>query len=80
VAAAYIRQLDKAHVFGAPIVTTIETSKTFYPAEDYHQNYATLNPNSRYIATFDLPKIAALKSLFPKLYRDEPKLVAVAGN
>ena len=80
VAAAYIRQLDKAHVFGAPIVTTIETSKTFYPAENYHQNYLTLNPNSRYIATFDLPKIAALKSRFPKLYRDEPKLVAVAGN
>ena len=31
VAKAYIAQLDAAHVFGAPIVTTIEPGKTFYP-------------------------------------------------
>jgi peptide-methionine (S)-S-oxide reductase len=31
VAKAYVAQLDKAKVFKAPIVTTTETLKTFYP-------------------------------------------------
>ena len=48
----------------------------FYPAEDYHQDYATLHPESGYIATFDLPKIANLKSLYAAWYRADPVLVA----
>jgi peptide-methionine (S)-S-oxide reductase len=75
-AEAYIKQLDKARVYGAPIVTTIETSKRFYPAEAYHQDYATLHPDSGYIAIYDLPKIDNLKRLFPDLYRPEAKLVS----
>jgi peptide-methionine (S)-S-oxide reductase len=47
----------------------------FYPAEGYHQNYATLNPDSPYIATYDAPKVAALAQLFPKLYVAQPVLV-----
>lgn len=76
VAEAYIAQLDKAHAFAAPIVTRIEPGKTFYPAEAYHQNYLTLHPSQPYIAINDLPKIAALKQLFPNLYRGTPVLVA----
>jgi peptide-methionine (S)-S-oxide reductase len=75
-AAAYIKQLNEAKVYDAPIVTTIETSKTFYPAESYHQDYATLHPESGYIAMFDLPKIEQLSKLFPELYRQKAKLVA----
>jgi peptide-methionine (S)-S-oxide reductase len=75
VAKAYIKQLDAAHVFTKPIVTTIEPSKTFYKAEDYHQDYATLHPDSPYIAINDLPKIANLSKVFPSLYRPKPKLV-----
>lgn len=76
IATAYIKQLDDAHVFAAPIVTRIEPDKAFYPAEAYHQNYLTLHPEQPYIAINDLPKIAALKQLFPNLYRGEPVLVA----
>jgi peptide-methionine (S)-S-oxide reductase len=76
VARAYIKQLDDAHVFAAPIVTKIEPDKAFYPAEAYHQNYLTLHPEQPYIAINDLPKIAALKQLFPNFYRGEPVLVA----
>ena len=79
VAADYIKQLGDAKVFAAPIATTIETGKTFYPAEGYHQDYATLHPDSRYIATFDLPKIEALRKLFPNLYRPEAQLVGNAN-
>ena len=40
IAEAYIAQLDQAHVFKAPIVTKLEAFKGFYPAEDYHQDFA----------------------------------------
>src|SRR5450631_867588 len=75
-AASYIAQLDAAHVFGARIVTTLEPLKGFYPAEAYHQDYATLHPESGYIATFDAPKLVALKRMYPPWYRDDPVLVA----
>ena len=78
VAAAYIAQLGQAHVFAAPIVTRIEPGKAFYPAEAYHQNYLTENPNSPYIVINDMPKLAALKRVFPTLYRPDPVLVAQA--
>ena len=79
VAEAYIDQLGKSAVFKAPIVTKIEMSKTFYPAESYHQDYATLHPDQGYIAFNDLPKVENLKSLFPKLYHAKPTLVGSAG-
>jgi len=78
VAKAYIAQLDAAHVFPRPIVTTIEPGRTFYPAEAYHQNFLALNPTYPYIAINDLPKVANLKRLYPKSYREAPVLVAVA--
>jgi peptide-methionine (S)-S-oxide reductase len=76
VAAAYIAQLDEAKAFPAPIVTTIESlDQGFFPAEQYHQDFLTLNPNYPYIVINDLPKIGALKALFPDWYRDDPVLV-----
>jgi len=78
VAEAYIAQLNAAKVFDAPIVTTIELKQTFYPAEAYHQDYATLHPDSGYIARFDLPKIANLSKVFPELYTADPNLVSEA--
>lgn len=78
VAKAYISQLDAAHAFPRPIVTTIESGRNFYPAEDYHQNFLTLNPTYPYIVINDLPKVANLKRLFPDNYRTAPVLVAVA--
>ena len=60
----------------SPIVTTLEPFKAFYPAEDYHQDFLTLNPTYPYIVYNDLPKVANLKQLFPDLYRDTPVLVS----
>ncbi len=78
IATAYIKQLDGAHVFPEPIVTTVEPGRTFYAAEDYHQNFLALHPSYPYIAINDLPKVENLKRLFPENYRAEPKLVALA--
>jgi peptide-methionine (S)-S-oxide reductase len=71
----YIAQLDAAKVFPDKIVTQVSQLHGFYPAEKYHQNYATLHPNASYIARFDLPKLANLKSMMPALYREQPVLV-----
>jgi peptide-methionine (S)-S-oxide reductase len=80
IAQSYIAQLDQAKVFAKPIVTTLETGKTFYPAEDYHQDFLTLNPTYPYIAYNDLPKVANLKALFPALYSEKPALVLAASK
>ncbi|MBA4096852.1 MAG: peptide-methionine (S)-S-oxide reductase [Rhodospirillum sp.] len=79
VAKAYIAQLDQAKVYGDTIVTTIEPGHGFYPAEDYHQDFLTLNPTYPYIVINDLPKVRNLERIFPALYRDEPVLV-MAGK
>jgi peptide-methionine (S)-S-oxide reductase len=76
VAERYIAQLDAAHVFPAKIVTQVAPLGGFFAAEGYHQDYATLHPDSPYIATFDLPKIANLKSTMPDVWREQPVLVA----
>jgi peptide-methionine (S)-S-oxide reductase len=74
-ARAYIAQLDRAHVFQKPIVTTIESASAFYPAESYHQDFLARYPMHPYIRVYDLPKIDALKRLFPEVYREAPVLV-----
>ena len=68
VAEAYIDQLQQAKIFKSPIVTRLEPLKAFYPAEDYHQNYARLHPSDPYIAINDIPKVKALEKEFPNLY------------
>jgi peptide-methionine (S)-S-oxide reductase len=68
---AYVKQLTDAKVFSRPIVTQVAPLRAFYPAEAYHQHYAMLHPDSPYIATYDLPKVAALKERFPALYRED---------
>ena len=73
---AYIAQLQKAKTFAAPIATEVSSAKPFYPAESYHQDYLTLNPNAAYIRYYDAPKLAALKSTYPALYNASPTLVA----
>jgi peptide-methionine (S)-S-oxide reductase len=76
----YIAQLDAAKVFPGKIVTQVAPLAAFYPAEGYHQDYATLHPESPYIAAFDLPKIANLKAVMPQVYRDKPVLVSAASR
>lgn len=74
VAQAYIAQLGAAKAFPAPIVTDIEAFKGFYPAEGHHQNFLERHPDNPYIMYYDVPKISALRKLFPALYRGNPVL------
>lgn len=77
VAQAYIRQLNEAGVFRAPIVTVLEPLKRFFAAETYHQNYAAQHPDQPYIATVAAPKVDELKRYFAAQVKDgiqEPRL------
>ncbi|MHB1115664.1 peptide-methionine (S)-S-oxide reductase MsrA [Sideroxydans sp.] len=68
IAQAYIRQLEAARVYPQRIVTRLETLPAFYPAEDYHQDFATRHPRHPYIYYHDRPKLERLKQQFPEWY------------
>src|SRR5216684_7157549 len=68
IAEAYIAQLEQAKVFRHKIVTQVVPLKAFYPAEAYHQDYATRHPDQPYIVYNDAPKVAHLRQQFPELY------------
>jgi len=77
---AYVAQLNGAKVYKRPIVTKLSSLHAFYPAEDYHQDYAYLHPMQPYIYINDRPKVENLKRLFGDVYRDKPTLVRAASN
>ena len=47
-----------------PIVTQIVPAETFYPAEDYHQDYYANNPNAGYCQIVINPKIEKVRTKF----------------
>ena len=67
----YIAQLTRSGAVKRPIVTQVAPLATFYTAEAYHQDYATLHPNEPYIAYNDAPKIAVLKERYVSLWSDK---------
>jgi len=69
VAEEYIKQLDQAKVFHAPIVTRVVELKAFYPAEEHHQNYCNRNPKDRYVVEVAMPKVEKTKKQLPELVK-----------
>lgn len=63
-----IDAITQSKQFADPVVTQLEPLEGFYPAEPYHQNFATLHPNNPYILAYDAPKLVALQKTFPGLY------------
>ncbi|HEY3694340.1 peptide-methionine (S)-S-oxide reductase MsrA [Phenylobacterium sp.] len=78
VADRYVAQLDAAHAFAKPIATRVDPLRGFFAAEGYHQDYLVHHPDSGYIATYDLPKVAALKRIFPASYVATPVLTVAS--
>ena len=66
---AYIAQLTAAKTFPKPIVTQVAPLTKFYTAEAYHQDYLNKHPTQPYIVINDIPKVEALKNLYPLLYQ-----------
>lgn len=60
----YTSELDKSGAFSDPIVTTLEPVDTFYPAEEYHQNYFNQNGDQPYCSFVIKPKVEKFKKAF----------------
>jgi peptide-methionine (S)-S-oxide reductase len=69
IAEAYIKQLDGAKVFHAPIVTEVLPLATFYPAEEHHQNYCNRHPTDPYVQEVAMPKVDKAKKQVPELLK-----------
>ncbi len=61
-------------------MTRLEPLRGFYPAEDYHQDFAVLHPTYPYIVFNDAPKVQNLKRLFANLYRETPVTVMASSK
>lgn len=59
-----IRKLEAERVRPNPIVTELRPAETFWPAEDYHQDYFKNNPGQPYCAYVVAPKVAKFRSKF----------------
>jgi peptide-methionine (S)-S-oxide reductase len=71
-ARAYLVQLGQSGLWGDPIVTRVERFSGFQDADADHQDFLTKNPRHPYIQRWDMPKLTALKALFPTFYSDRP--------
>lgn len=66
---AFIAELEASSGEGDPIVTTIEEGATFYPAEDYHQDYYARNQNAGYCQVVIAPKLQKVQKEYAELLK-----------
>ncbi len=64
-----IAHLTSEQIWGAPIVTEVADAATFYPAEDYHQEFFKRNPNQGYCMAVVSPKVSKFRKGFVKLLK-----------
>ena len=69
IAAEVITKLNAARVFPGPIVTEVTPASTFYPAEDYHQDYFAKNPFQPYCQAVAAPKVQKVRKVFKDLVK-----------
>ena len=65
-----IAHLTKEEIFNGTIVTEVVQAQTFFPAEQYHQEYFKRNPHQGYCAAVVSPKVAKFRNNFVKLLKD----------
>ena len=56
--------ISAAKLWSAPIVTQVTPFETFYPAEDYHQEYFARNPTQGYCTVVIAPKVAKFRKQY----------------
>jgi len=59
-----IKELEAENIWDDAIVTEVTPLDTFYPAEDYHQDYFKNNPNQGYCQVVVAPKVAKFRQKF----------------
>ncbi len=64
---ARIAKMREEETYGSrPIVTEVSAAQPFYPAEEYHQDFARLNPNHGYLKSQLYPKLKKLGMEVPE--------------
>ena len=61
IADGVIAELNTEKIWDDPIVTEVVPAESFYPAEDYHQEYFRRNPNQGYCRMVIAPKVAKFR-------------------
>jgi len=69
IAEEVIAKLDAAQAFPRKIVTEVTKATTFYPAEDYHQDYFANNPFQPYCQAVAAPKVEKVRKVFKDLLK-----------
>lgn len=64
IAREVIAELTAEGLWKSPIVTQVEPLQTFYPAEDYHQEYFARNPGAGYCQFIIAPKVAKFRQKY----------------
>ncbi len=64
VAREVVETLTREGVWADPIVTEVSPLKTFYRAEDYHEDYFRRNPQQPYCQAVINPKVAKFRARF----------------
>jgi peptide-methionine (S)-S-oxide reductase len=70
VAEELIGELNEAHLWEKPIVTKVVPLDTFYPAEDYHQEYFSRHPEQAYCQLVISPKVGHFRKQWPGRLRE----------
>lgn len=68
---ALITDITAQGMWEAPIVTEVAPLQTFWPAEDYHQQYYARHPAQGYCAAVITPKLAKFRQTFAQWLRHE---------
>jgi peptide-methionine (S)-S-oxide reductase len=63
----FIKEINKSHKSGAPVVTEVEPLDVFYPAENYHKDYFARNPENPYCQLVINPKLEKVQKKFADL-------------
>ncbi|HEX9373853.1 MAG TPA: peptide-methionine (S)-S-oxide reductase MsrA [Roseiflexaceae bacterium] len=64
VAEQVIDELNRAQIWGAPIVSEVAPFQEFYIAEDYHQEYFDRNGSQPYCRAVVAPKVAKFRKQY----------------
>ncbi len=65
-------RLSESGAYSSPIVTEITPIASYYPAEDYHQNYFRLNGGEGYCRSVIQPKMEKFRQAFVDKLKNEP--------
>jgi peptide-methionine (S)-S-oxide reductase len=70
---SYIQKMDASGKYNAPIAAQVMPLKKFWPAEAYHQDYISKNPDGGYVQNVSIPEIREFQKEFPQLIKPDHK-------